>query len=133
MDSHLLFLSSPANYSTRDKRTTDRNRRPALGPTLSNEGGPPTWRPGRSQKNNNIPACEALSHRIWMRTAKRHLVWHILSTLCHECCFWIPCLPHNRGFYERAAVLYHHVRGTPPSAETIPTTIGVPILGSLKG
>src|SRR5882724_8803257 len=44
-----------------------------------------------------------------------------LSTLCHEYChhldfqhFKFPDSWHTRGFYERAAVLYHHARGTAP-------------------
>src|ERR1700736_5557100 len=44
-----------------------------------------------------------------------------LSTLCHEFChhldfqrFGFPDSWHTRGFYERTAALYHHVRGTPP-------------------
>ena len=43
-----------------------------------------------------------------------------LSTLCHEFCHHLDCRlfgikdsPHTRGFYQRAAVLYHHARGTP--------------------
>jgi hypothetical protein len=44
-----------------------------------------------------------------------------LSTLCHEYChhldfhhFNFPDSWHTRGFYERAAALYHYARGTPP-------------------
>jgi hypothetical protein len=44
-----------------------------------------------------------------------------MSTLCHEFChhldfqkFGFPDSWHTRGFYERAAALYHHARGTPP-------------------
>ena len=43
-----------------------------------------------------------------------------ISTLCHEFChhldygrFGFQDSPHTRGFYERAADLYHHARGTP--------------------
>src|SRR5215813_9865474 len=43
------------------------------------------------------------------------------STLCHEFChhldfqkFGFPDSWHTRGFYERAAALYHHAGGTPP-------------------
>jgi hypothetical protein len=61
--------------------------------------------------------------RLWMRTAVRKQVTSFgtfLSTLCHEFCHHLdserlgfPDSPHTRGFYERAAVLYHHARGTP--------------------
>lgn len=61
--------------------------------------------------------------RIWTRTAVRKQVTSFgtfLSTLCHEFCHHLDCQkfgftrsPHTRGFYERAAVLYHHARGTP--------------------
>jgi len=61
--------------------------------------------------------------RIWTRTAVRKQVTSFgtfLSTLCHEFCHHLDCQrfgfrqsPHTRGFYERTAVLYHHVRGTP--------------------
>jgi hypothetical protein len=62
--------------------------------------------------------------RVWMRTAIRKEVTSFgtfLSTLCHEFChhldfkkFGFADSWHTRGFYERAAVLYHHARGTPP-------------------
>jgi len=62
--------------------------------------------------------------RVWMRTAVRKQVTAFgtfLSTLCHEFChqldfqhFGFVDSPHTRGFYERAALLYHHARGTPP-------------------
>ena len=61
--------------------------------------------------------------RIWTRTAVRKQVTSFgtfLSTLCHEFCHHLDCQkfgfsrsPHTRGFYERAAMLYHHARGTP--------------------
>jgi hypothetical protein len=61
--------------------------------------------------------------RVWMRTAVRKEITSFgtfLSTLCHEFChhldFQLLRLPnswHTRGFYERAAVLYHYSRGTP--------------------
>jgi hypothetical protein len=61
--------------------------------------------------------------RVWMRTAIRKQVTSFgtfLSTLCHEFChhldyqrFGFRDSWHTRGFYERTAVLYHHVRGTP--------------------
>ena len=61
--------------------------------------------------------------RIWTRTAVRKQVTSFgtfLSTLCHEFCHHLDCQkfgfagsPHTRGFYERAAMLYHHSRGTP--------------------
>ena len=59
--------------------------------------------------------------RVWMRTAVRKQVTSFgtfLSTLCHEFGhhldferFGFQDSPHTRGFYERAAVLYHHARG----------------------
>ncbi len=61
--------------------------------------------------------------RVWMRTAVQKRVTSFgtfLSTLCHEYChhldrelFGFPDTPHTRGFYERAAALYHHARSTP--------------------
>jgi predicted metalloprotease with PDZ domain len=61
--------------------------------------------------------------RVWMRTAVRKQVTSFgtfLSTLCHEFCHHLdskrlgfPDSPHTRGFFERAAALYHHARGTP--------------------
>ena len=61
--------------------------------------------------------------RVWLRTAVRKEVTSFgtfVSTLCHEFChhldfqkFGFPDSWHTRGFYERAAALYHHARGTP--------------------
>jgi hypothetical protein len=61
--------------------------------------------------------------RVWMRTAVRKEITSFgtfLSTLCHEFChhldykkFGFADSWHTSGFYERAAVLYHHARGTP--------------------
>lgn len=61
--------------------------------------------------------------RVWMKTAVRKQVTSygtLLSTLCHEFChhldyewFGYQNSWHTRGFYERAAALYHHARGTP--------------------
>jgi len=66
---------------------------------------------------------ETMLIRVWMRTAVRKEVTSFgtfLSTLCHEFChhldfqrFGFADSWHTRGFYERAAVLYHHARGTP--------------------
>jgi len=66
---------------------------------------------------------ETMLIRLWMRTAVRKEITSFgtfLSTLCHEFChhldfqqFGFPDSWHTRGFYERAAALYHHVRGTP--------------------
>jgi hypothetical protein len=62
--------------------------------------------------------------RVWMRTAVRKEVTSFgtfMSTLCHEFChhldfqkFGFADSWHTRGFYERAAALYHHARGTAP-------------------
>jgi hypothetical protein len=61
--------------------------------------------------------------RVWMRTAVRKEVTSFgtfLSTLCHEFCHHLDYQKfefhdswHTRGFYERAAALYHYARGTP--------------------
>lgn len=61
--------------------------------------------------------------RLWMRTAIRQKVTSygtLLSTLCHELChhldvvkLGLPNTFHTRGFYTRAALLYHHTRDTP--------------------
>jgi hypothetical protein len=68
-------------------------------------------------------APESMLIRAWMRTAIRKQVttWGtFLSTLCHEFCHHLDCRRfgfreswHTRGFYERAAILYHHARETP--------------------
>jgi hypothetical protein len=65
----------------------------------------------------------AMLIRVWMRTAIRKQVTSfgtLLSTLCHEFChhldyqlFGFRDSWHTRGFYERTAMLYHHLRGTP--------------------
>jgi hypothetical protein len=72
--------------------------------------------------------------RVWMRTAVRKEVTSygtFLSTLCHEFChhldfqrFGFSDSWHTRGFYERAAALYHHARGMPPKR-----LFWVPIVG----
>lgn len=61
--------------------------------------------------------------RLWMRTAVRREMTSFgtfLSTLCHEFCHHLDFQKfrfvdswHTRGFFERAAILYHHARGTP--------------------
>lgn len=68
-------------------------------------------------------APSAMTIRIWMRTAVRKDITSygtFLSTLIHEYChhldlhlFHFSDSWHTRGFYERAAALYHHARGTP--------------------
>jgi hypothetical protein len=65
---------------------------------------------------------ETMLIRVWMRTAVRKEVTSFgtfLSTLCHEFChhldfrrFEFADSWHTRGFYERAAALYHLARGT---------------------
>ena len=62
--------------------------------------------------------------RVWMRTAVKKEITSFgtfFSTLCHEYChhldfqhFKFADSWHTRGFYERAAALYHHARGTAP-------------------
>jgi len=66
---------------------------------------------------------ETMLIRVWMRTAVRKQVTSFgtfLSTLCHEFCHHLDYQQlrfcdswHTRGFYERAAALYHHAQGTP--------------------
>ncbi len=61
--------------------------------------------------------------RVWTRTAVRKRTTTFgtfLSTLCHEFCHHLDGRklgfrrsPHTRGFYQRAALLYHHARATP--------------------
>src|SRR5262252_9265510 len=61
--------------------------------------------------------------RVWMRAAVRKEVTSFgtfVSTLCHEFCHHLDFQKfgfrdswHTRGFYDRAAALYHHTRGTP--------------------
>jgi hypothetical protein len=65
-----------------------------------------------------------LAIRVWMRTAVKKEITSFgtfLSTLCHEYChhldfqhFKFPDSWHTRGFYQRAAALYHCARATPP-------------------
>ena len=66
---------------------------------------------------------ETMLIRVWMRTAVRKDITSFgtfLSTLIHEFVhhldfkhFAFADSWHTRGFYERAAALYHHARGTP--------------------
>jgi hypothetical protein len=68
--------------------------------------------------------AETMLIRVWMKTAVRKEVTSFgtfLSTLCHEFFhhldfqrFGFSDSWHTRGFYERAAALYHWARGTPP-------------------
>ncbi|HEX5412006.1 MAG TPA: hypothetical protein VFZ27_09100 [Terriglobia bacterium] len=88
----------------------------AARPVRSREGG---W--GYELFGDYDPATALI--RVWMRTAVRKQVTSygtFLSTLCHEFChhldyklFGYGDTWHTRGFYERAAALYHHARGTP--------------------
>jgi hypothetical protein len=67
---------------------------------------------------------ETMLIRVWMRTAvKKEITSYgtFLSTLCHEFChhldfqrFHFSDSWHTRGFYERAASLYHCARDTDP-------------------
>jgi hypothetical protein len=67
---------------------------------------------------------ESMLIRVWMRTAVLTEVTSFgtfLSTLCHEFCHHLDYQKlrfhdswHTRGFYDRAAALYHHAKGTPP-------------------
>jgi len=78
---------------------------------------------------------ETMLIRVWMRTAVRKEVTSFgtfVSTLCHEFCHHLDFQKfgfrdswHTRGFYERAAALYHHARGTPPKRLFwVPTACG---------
>ena len=88
----------------------------AARPVRSREGG---W--GYELFGDYHP--ETMLIRVWMRTAVQKRVTSygtFLSTLTHEFChhldyklFHYRDSWHTRGFYERAAVLYHHSRGTP--------------------
>lgn len=61
--------------------------------------------------------------RLWMRTARLKKVTSfgaLLNTLCHELCHHLDVVelgfsntPHTRGFFERTALLYHHIKDTP--------------------
>lgn len=61
--------------------------------------------------------------RLWMKTAVRKEITSFgtfLSALCHEFCHHLDFQQfkfrdswHTQGFYERAAILYHHARRTP--------------------
>jgi hypothetical protein len=67
---------------------------------------------------------ESMLIRVWMRTAVKKEITSFgtfLSTLCHEFCHHLdfqylrfPNSWHTRGFFERAAALYHHARETAP-------------------
>jgi hypothetical protein len=67
---------------------------------------------------------ETMLIRVWMRTAVRKEITSFgtfLSTLCHEFCHHLDFKRfefcdswHTRGFYERAAALYHLARDTAP-------------------
>ena len=67
---------------------------------------------------------ETMLIRAWMRTAVRKEITSFgtfLSTLCHEFSHHLDYQKfgfhdswHTRGFYERAATLYHCARGTAP-------------------
>jgi hypothetical protein len=69
-------------------------------------------------------APDAMLIRVWMRTAVKKEITSFgmfLSTLCHEFChhldlqqFKFPDSWHTRGFYERAAALYHFAKDTTP-------------------
>jgi hypothetical protein len=77
---------------------------------------------------------ETMLIRVWMRTAVRKEVTSFgtfLSTLCHEFCHHLDYQKfefhdswHTRGFYERAAALYHYARGTP-----LKKLVWVPVAG----
>ena len=93
------------------------NPRAGRAPDSSGEG---RW--ARELFGDYAPATGLI--RNWMRTAVRKEVTSFgtfLSTLCHEFChhldfhkYTFTSSYHTRGFYERAAVLYHHARGTSP-------------------
>lgn len=78
---------------------------------------------------------DAKTIRVWMRTAIRKEITSFgtfLSTLCHEFChhldfhrFSLGSSWHTRGFYNRAAILYHHAKGTP-----VKELVWIPIRGA---
>ena len=87
-----------------------------------------TARPLRTREHGTFElfgdySPESMLIRVWMRTAVRKEVTSFgtfFSTLCHEFChhldfqkFGFADSWHTRGFYERAAGLYHYARGAP--------------------
>jgi hypothetical protein len=78
---------------------------------------------------------DTMQIRVWTRTAIRKEITSFgsfLSTLCHEFCHHLDFQEfkftdswHTRGFYERAAALYHNARGTAPKK-----LFWVPVSGS---
>ena len=85
-------------------------------------------RPLRTREHGTVElfgdyAPDSMLIRVWMRTAVRKEITSFgtfVSTLCHEFCHHLDFQKfgfldswHTRGFYERAAALYHHARGTP--------------------
>jgi hypothetical protein len=85
-------------------------------------------RPLRVRENTAVELfgdynLETMIIRVWTRTAVRKRTTTFgtfLSTLCHEFCHHLDGRklgflrsPHTRGFYQRAALLYHHARATP--------------------
>ncbi len=66
---------------------------------------------------------DSMRIRLWMRTAvqkKPTAFGTMLHTLCHEFCHHLDMVSldlhntyHTRGFFERTALLYHHLQGTP--------------------
>jgi hypothetical protein len=119
-----------------DKIRDVRSASTAFLATATNFYGVPTCgvrvlaaRPLRSREHGTFElfgdyAPDSMLIRVWMRTAVRKEVTSFgafVSTLCHEFChhldfkkFGFADSWHTRGFYERAAALYHHARGTPP-------------------
>jgi hypothetical protein len=85
-------------------------------------------RPLRVRENTTVELfgdyhLDTMIIRVWTRTAVRKRTTTFgtfLSTLCHEFCHHLDGRklgfrrsPHTRGFYQRAALLYHHARATP--------------------
>ena len=105
------FYSRPAKTSARLVSSRVLTARPIQ----VREGG---W--GTELSGDYDPQTKVI--RVWLRTAILKQVTSFgtfLSTLCHEFChhldyelFGFQDSLHTRGFYERAAVLYHHARGT---------------------
>ena len=101
-------------------------RRP-LGSTESRTALFVCWQPDRCEFANTgqqsfleTTLPKTMLIRVWMRTAVRKEVTSFgtfVSTLCHEFCHHLDFQKfgfrdswHTRGFYERAAALYHHAR-----------------------
>lgn len=135
-DGHLQEITLSLEYAMKADKVRDvRSVCTAFLATASNFYEVPTCgvrvlaaRPVRTREHGTFELFgdydpETMLIRVWMRTAVRKEVTSFgtfVSTLCHEFCHHLDfqkfrCADswHTRGFYQRAAALYHHARGTP--------------------